>query len=106
MENLVHLIAKDLVNERSVLDNKLAYRNLSLTQNKNNKQKKESRMSWDKVMLELQKEIPFKYYQPYLEPLILERTTERKAIISAPSKTIINKVEKNTHRQSKLLLKL
>lgn len=51
-------------------------------------------MSWDKVMLELQKEIPFKYYQPYLEPLILERTTERKAIISAPSKTIINKVEK------------
>ncbi len=34
MENLVHLIAKDLVNERSILDNKLAYRNLSLTQNK------------------------------------------------------------------------
>jgi hypothetical protein len=51
-------------------------------------------MSWDKVMLELQKEIPFKYYRPYLEPLILERTTERKAIISAPSKTIISKVEK------------
>lgn len=50
-------------------------------------------MSWNETMIELQKEIPFKYYQPYIEPLSLERTTERKAIISAPSKTIINKAE-------------
>lgn len=49
---------------------------------------------WDKVQLEAQKLIPFKYYQLLIEPLRLERETERKVIISAPSRTVIDKISK------------
>lgn len=41
LQNLVHLVGKTLVHERSILDNKLAYRNLSLTSNKKTKRKKQ-----------------------------------------------------------------
>ncbi|MBK8395750.1 MAG: hypothetical protein IPL26_11010 [Leptospiraceae bacterium] len=34
LKNLVHLTGKQLVGERSILDNKLAYKNISITQNK------------------------------------------------------------------------
>lgn len=40
LENLYHLTGKQLVGERSILDNKLAYKNLSITQNKNTKKRK------------------------------------------------------------------
>ncbi len=39
LENLYHLTGKQLVGERSILDNKLAYKNLSITQNKKIKRK-------------------------------------------------------------------
>ena len=42
LENLYHLTGKQLVGERSILDNKLAYNNLSITQNKNIKKGKQA----------------------------------------------------------------
>ncbi len=42
LENLYHLTGKQLVGERSILDNKLAYKNLSITQNKNIKKGKQA----------------------------------------------------------------
>lgn len=42
LENLAHLTGKRLVGERSILDNKLAYKNLSITQNKNIKKGKQA----------------------------------------------------------------
>lgn len=40
LENLAHLTGKQLVGERSIFDNKLAYKNLSITQNKKTTKRK------------------------------------------------------------------
>lgn len=42
LQNIVHIVGKRLVGERSILDNKLAYKNLSVTQNKNIKKGKQA----------------------------------------------------------------
>lgn len=41
LKNLYHIVGKRLVSERSILDNKLAYKNLSITHRK--KTKKETK---------------------------------------------------------------
>jgi hypothetical protein len=35
LKNLIHLVGKRLVNDRSILENQLAYNNISITKNKN-----------------------------------------------------------------------